>query len=170
MNRLQKKEFVAALNKDFKESNLLVITHYSGLNVKELEELRSKMRESEVKFKVAKNRLAKLSLPGTSFEKVSELFKGPTAIAYSGDPIKAAKIAVDFSKTNKKLKIIGGSFEGKIIEVDQVKFLASLPSLDEVRSKIISILQAPASKVLTVINAPGSQIVRLLKSHSEKTA
>ena len=113
-----------------KKSQLLIVTQYSGLNVGEIEDLRSKMREVGVKFKVSKNKLVKLALPDTSFKDTSELFTGPTAIAYSEDPILAAKVAVNFSRSNNKLKIIGGSFEGKLIGKDQVKFLASLPSLD----------------------------------------
>ena len=168
MNRTQKKEFVSSLNKDFNESDLLVVTQYSGLDVKKMEELRSKMRDVDVKFKVTKNRLTKLALKGSSFENVDELFIGPTAIAYSKNSIQAAKVAVEFSKKNNKLKIIGGSFEGELIGKEKINFLATLPSLDELRSIIISLIMAPATKVATVLQAPGNQIARVISAHAKK--
>ena len=168
MNRTQKKEFVSNLNKDFNESDLLVVTQYSGLDVKKMEELRSKMRDVDVKFKVTKNRLTKLALKGSSFENVDELFNGPTAIAYSKNSIQAAKVAVEFSKKNNKLKIIGGSFEGELIGKEKINFLATLPSLDELRSIIISLIMAPATKVATVLQAPGNQIARVISAHAKK--
>ena len=168
MNRTQKKEFVSSLNKDFNESDLLVVTQYSGLDVKKMEELRSKMRDVGVKFKVTKNRLTKLALKGSSFENVDELFIGPTAIAYSKNSIQAAKVAVEFSKKNNKLKIIGGSFEGELIGKEKINFLATLPSLDELRSIIISLIMAPATKVATVLQAPGNQIARVISAHAKK--
>ena len=168
MNRTQKKEFVSSLNKDFNESDLLVVTQYSGLDVKKMEELRSKMRDVDVKFKVTKNRLTKLALKGSSFENVDELFNGPTAIAYSKNSIQAAKVAVEFSKKNNKLKIIGGSFEGELIGKEKINFLATLPSLDELRSIIISLIMAPATKVATILQAPGNQIARVISAHAKK--
>ena len=168
MNRTQKKEFVSSLNKDFNESDLLVVTQYSGLDVKKMEELRSKMRDVGVKFKVTKNRLTKLALKGSSFENVDELFIGPTAIAYSKNSIQAAKVAVEFSKKNNKLKIIGGSFEGELIGKEKINFLATLPSLDELRSIIISLIMAPATKVATILQAPGNQIARVISAHAKK--
>ena len=169
MDRLQKKAFVSNLKQDLKKSQLLIVTQYSGLNVGEIEDLRSKMREVGVKFKVSKNKLVKLALPDTSFKNTSELFIGPTAIAYSEDPILAAKVAVNFSRSNNKLKIIGGSFEGKLIGKDQVKFLASLPSLDELRAKLISIIQMPAKKIATILQVPGSQIAQVINAYAKKT-
>ena len=169
MDRLQKKAFVSNLKQDLKKSQLLIVTQYSGLNVGEIEDLRSKMREVGVKFKVSKNKLVKLALPDTSFKDTSELFTGPTAIAYSEDPILAAKVAVNFSRSNNKLKIIGGSFEGKLIGKDQVKFLASLPSLDELRAKLISIIQMPAKKIATILQVPGSQIAQVINAYAKKT-
>ena len=169
MNRTQKKEFVSSLNKDFNESDLLVVTQYSGLDVKKMEELRSKMRDVDVKFKVTKNRLTKLALPGTSFENVSELFTGPTAIAYSEDPLVAAKVAVNFSKENKKLIILGGSYEGKLIDDKEVKFLASLPSLDEIRGKLVGVIMAPGSKIASLLQEPASKLVRTFGAYAKKT-
>tara|TARA_Y100000590_G_scaffold393418_1_gene471693 strand:- start:592 stop:1128 length:537 start_codon:yes stop_codon:yes gene_type:complete len=169
VDRTQKENIVSNLKKDFEESNLLVVTHYSGLNVNEIEELRSEMREANAKFKVTKNRLTKLALPGTTFESVADLFNGPTAIAYSQDPIQAAKVAVNYSKKNKKLIIIGGSFEGKKIDEKQVRFLASLPSLDEVRSTLISLLQVPGSKIASIIIAPGTKVVRAIDAYAKKS-
>jgi len=165
LKRSQKEELIASLKKDFSESNLLVVTHYSGLNVKEIEELRSEMRNESVNFKVTKNRITKLALTGTFFENSINLFKGPTAIAYSKDMIKAAKVAVNFSKKNKKLIILGGSFEGKLIDKDKVNFLASLPTLDEIRAKLIAIFNSPASKLTGILKEPGGQIFRLLKAN-----
>lgn len=170
MKRSQKEDFVSNLSKDINKSNILIITHYSGLNVKEIEDLRNKMREKNVTFKVTKNRLAKLAFKGTDFEKVVELLKGPTAVAYSEDSIEAAKIAVNYSKQNEKLKIIGGSYEGKLIDESTVNFLASLPSLDELRANLISLLQTPASKIVSLLQAPGSQLVRLANEYSKKTS
>ena len=166
MDKIQKKELVSNLKASLNNSNLLVVTHYSGLNVKEIEDLRSKMREADVNFKVTKNRLTKLALPGTSFENISELFSGPTAIAYSKDPILAAKIAVNFSKKNNKLKIIGGSFEGKLLSDEQVKFLASLPSLDEIRGKIINLLNASSTKIAIILKTPANQLAQVIKAKS----
>ena len=168
MNRLEKEKFVANLKKEFSDSNLLVITHYTGLNVNEMEDLRSKMRKFNVKFKVTKNRISKLALSGTSFENVKELFKGPTAVAYSKESINAAKVAVEFSNNNKKLKIIGGSFEGGLIDKEKIKFLASLPSLDELRVKIVSLIQSPASKIAQVLKAPAKEVVGVINAYSTK--
>ena len=168
MDRSKKETIVSNLKKDFKESGLLVITHYSGLNVMELEDLRSKMRAVDVKFKVTKNRLTKLALPGTSFENVSELFSGPTAIAYSKDPLQAAKVAADYAKNNKKLIIIGGSYEGKLIDEKHIKFLASLPSLEELRSSISSLLIASSSNIVSILQEPGSKIVRTINAYSKR--
>ena len=168
MDRSQKEIIVSTLKKDFEESNLLVVTHYSGLNVKELEELRLKMREVNVKFKVAKNRLTKLALPGTSFENVSELFSGPTAIAYSKDPLQAAKVSVNYSKINKKLIIVGGSYEGKLIDEKQIKFLASLPSLDELRASIASLLKTAGTNIALILQEPGTKLARNISAYSTK--
>jgi len=168
LDRSKKESIVSSLKNDFKESNLLVVTHYSGLNVLELEQLRSEMREVNAKFKVTKNRLTKLALPGTSFEDVAELFSGPTAIAYSEDSFQAAKVAVNYSKKNKKLIILGGSYEGNFIDDKQVKLLASLPSLDEIRGIIIGIINAPASKIAAILQIPGSKLARTFSAYAEK--
>lgn len=168
MDRSKKEIIVTDLKKDFKESSLLVVTHYSGLNVTELDELRLKMRKVNAKFKVAKNRLIKLALPGTSFENVAELFSGPTAIAYSQDPLQAAKVAVGYSKINEKLIIIGGSYEGKLIDEKQVRFLASLPSLDEIRANIASLLKVAGTNIASILQVPGSNIARAINAYSKK--
>tara|TARA_B100001123_G_C15292996_1_gene1018126 strand:+ start:1002 stop:1514 length:513 start_codon:yes stop_codon:yes gene_type:complete len=170
LKRSEKENFVSSLNTDLNNSNLLVVVHNLGLKVTEMEDLRSKMRKEGVKFKVAKNRLAKLALPGTSFEDVKELFKGPTAIAFSEDSIKAAKIAVDFSKDNNKLKIVGGSFEGKLVDKEKINYLATLPSLDELKSQLISIINSPASKIVQTIQAPGGNLARIINAFGNKTA
>ena len=151
----------------YKQLKVYNVAHYYGLNVMELEDLRSKMRAVDVKFKVTKNRLTKLALPGTSFENISELFSGPTAIAYSKDPLQAAKVAADYAKNNKKLIIIGGSYEGKLIDEKHIKFLASLPSLDELRSSITSLLITASSNIVSILQEPGSKIVRTINAYSK---
>ena len=167
MERSKKEAIVSNLKEDFKESGFLVVTHYAGLNVKKLEELRSKMRAVDVKFKIAKNRLTKLALSGTSFENVSELFSGPTAMAYSKDSLQVAKVVADYAKNNKKLIIIGGSYEGKLIDEKYVKFLASLPSLDELRARIASLLVVASSNTVSILQEPGSRLVRTINAYSK---
>ena len=169
MRRSQKEELVSTLKKDLEKSNLLIVTHYSGLNVKEIEDLRSKMREVGVKFRVTKNKITKLALQNTSFENISELFQGPTAVAFSEDSVQAAKIAVNFAKNNEKLKIIGGSFEGKLVDREQVYFLASLPSLDELRAKLVALFQAPAVKISNILTVPANQVARVINAYANKS-
>lgn len=168
MDRTQKEELVATLNKTFVETNMVVVTHYSGLTVAEMGNLRDRMRESGAKFKVTKNRLTRLALKDTKFEGLSELFTGPTAIAYSEDPVAAAKVSVEFSKTNGKLIVLGGALGTEALDADGVEALATLPSLDELRGKIAGLLQAPASKIARVLQAPGGQVARVIGAYSEQ--
>ncbi len=167
MNRSEKKDFVAKVKDEFIQSSTIIVTNYSGLTVKETEELRNEMRQNGAKFKVTKNSLTKLALTNTQSEKIIDLFNGPTAVAYSSDPIAPAKVAVKFSKKFDKFKIIGGFFEGEKIDDAKIKFLASLPSLDEIRSKLVGLLNAPAQKILSVIEAPAGQLTRLVNSRSK---
>ena len=166
MDRSKKEALVAELHQDFEENKLVVITHQSGLTVGEVSQLRKQMREAGCKFKVTKNRLAKIALKETKFEALEESFKGPTAIAVSKDPVSAAKIAVEFANENEKLTIIGGALEADLLDVDGVKLLAKLPSLDELRGKIVGLLQAPATKVAGVLQAPAGQLARVLGAHA----
>lgn len=159
MDRKQKTELLAELKKLFEENELIVVSHYKGLTVKEVSDLRNNVRKAGAGFRVTKNRITRLALEGTKFEGLKDLFKGPTAMAFSNDPLAAAKAIVEFSKTNEKLVVMGGGSDVKILSVEDVKYLASIPSLDELRAKLIGLLQAPAG-----------QIARVLKAHSEKEA
>ena len=158
MDRKQKTELLADLKKLFEGNDLVVVSHYKGLTVAEVETLRNDIRQAGAGFRITKNRITRLALEGTKFEGLKDLFTGPTAIAFSNDPIAAAKAVVTFSKTNEKLVVMGGgTSEAKVLSVDEVKYLASIPSLDELRAKLVGLLQAPAS-----------QVARVLVAYSEK--
>lgn len=168
MNRAQKREAVAELNEVFTNTSSVVVTQYSGLNVAEISDLRRQMRNAGATFKVTKNRLTKLALEGTPYAPIADLFTGPTGIAYSDDPIAPAKVAVTFAKDNEKLVVLGGAMGGSQLDVDDVKALASLPSLEELRGTIVGLLQGPATKLLGVVQAPASQLVRVLSAQGSK--
>jgi large subunit ribosomal protein L10 len=168
VNRTQKEDLVAELNETFEGTTMVVVTYYSGLTVAEMSDLRECMRESEASFKVTKNRLTRLALKDTKFEVLNDLFKGPTAIAYSNDPVAAAKVSVEFSKPNDKLVVLGGCSGSEVLDAEGVKALAALPSLDQLRGKIVGLLQAPSTKVVQVIQAPGAQVARVLSAYSKK--
>ena len=156
---------VAELQETFESNNLVVLTHQSGLTVAEVTELRKQMRDAGGSFKVTKNRLAKIALKGTKFEGMADSFTGPTAIAVSTDPVAAAKIAVEFADKNEKLQIICGSLEAEALDANAVKALAKLPSLDELRGKIIGLIQAPATKIAGVLQAPAGQLARVFGAY-----
>lgn len=168
VDRSQKEDLVASLKDVFQETNIVVVTHYSGLTVAEMGELRNNMREAGAKFKVTKNRLTRLALEDTKFQGISDLFKGPTAMAYSDDPVAAAKAAVDFSKKNDKLIVLGGALGEQALDEAGVKQLASLPSLDELRGKIVGLLNSPATKVAGVLQAPAGQVARVISAYGSK--
>tara|TARA_E500000331_G_scaffold357968_1_gene421900 strand:- start:1394 stop:2080 length:687 start_codon:yes stop_codon:yes gene_type:complete len=168
LDRAEKSELVASLHKIFEESTMIVVTHYSGLTVRELGDLRGHMREAGAAFTVTKNRLTRLALKDTKFETLSSMFTGPTGIAYSGDPVAAARVAVNYSKNNDKLVVIGGALDDKVLDVPGVKALATLPSLDELRGKIIGTLNAPATSVAGVVQAPANQVVRVISAHVDQ--
>ena len=168
MDRSGKQELVSELHQTISEANLVVITKQSGLTVAEVSDLRHKMRAAGASFKVAKNRLAQLALKGTKHEGLDSLLKGPTAIAYSADPVAAAKVAVTFANSNEKLTIIGGSMGTNIIDAAGVKALATLPSLDELRAKLVGMLQTPATRVATVVQAPAGQLARVFGAYAKK--
>ena len=157
MDRKQKTELLADLKKLFEEHDLVVVSHYKGLTVAEVSALRNNVRDAGAGFRVTKNRIARLALEGTKFEGLKDLFSGPTAIAFSNDPVAAAKACVEFAKTNEKLVVMGGGSSVKVLSIEEVKYLASIPSLDELRAKLIGLLQAPAG-----------QMARVLKAYSEK--
>ncbi len=168
MDRQEKEQLVQSLHGIFAEAAAVVVTHYSGLNVAEMEELRGKMREAGASFRVTKNRLTRLALKETAYEGIADLFTGPTAIAWSADPVTAAKVVVDFAKTNEKLVVVGGGLGDKQLDADGVKGLASLPSLDELRGKLVGLLQAPATKVAGVLQAPAGQVARVIGAYGAK--
>ena len=172
MDRREKEDWVASLKQIFKESTLIVVTHYHGLTVAQMTDLRSQMRASGARFKVTKNRLTRLALDGTKVQDLSALFSGPTAIAYSMDPVAAAKVAVKFAKVNENLVVLGGSFNGQILDLDAVATLAKLPSLDELRGKVLGLINTPATRITSILQAPAAQVARVIKAHAanEKVA
>ena len=168
VDRAQKREAVAELNDVFSNTSSVVVTHYSGLNVAEISDLRRQMQAAGATFKVTKNRLTKLALDGTQYAPLIDLFTGPTAIAYSNDPVAPARVVVNFAKSNDKLVVLGGGMGDSQLDIKGVKALASLPSLDELRGKIVGLLQAPATKLAGVIQAPASQLARVLSAQGSK--
>jgi large subunit ribosomal protein L10 len=170
VDRTQKTEWVGSLQGTLGDVGLVVVTHYMGLTVAEMTDLRGKMRAAGASFKVTKNRLTKLALVGTEFESIADLFVGPTAIAVSRDPVAAAKVVADYAKTNDKLKILGGSLGSLRLDVNGVKALATLPSLDELRAKLLGMLSTPATRIAGVLQAPAGQLARVLKAKADKDA
>ena len=168
MNRSEKAEAIVELNQIFKDASLMVVTRQSGLTVQEVTDLRRKVRAAGASYKVAKNRLTLRALEGTAFKALGPLFKGPTAIAYSKDPVAAAKVVSAFAKDNAKLTIVGGALGENTLDVAGVQALASLPSLDALRGKIIGLLQAPATKVAGVLQAPAGQLARVFGAYGAK--
>ena len=168
MDRARKEELVTELNQSFAEAALVVVTQQTGLTVSESTELRSRMREAGAGYKVTKNRLAKLALAGTPYEPITDLFSGPTAIAYSADPVAAARVAVNYAKENDKLTVVGGAMGDTLLDENAVKALASLPSLDELRGKLVGLLNAPATKVAGVLQAPAGQLARVFGAYANQ--
>ena len=168
MDRSQKEELVASLHQTFAETNLVIVTQQSGMTVAEVSDLRRKMRDAGASYKVTKNRLTRLALEGTRYEALKELFTGPTAIAVSADPVAAAKVCVSFAKANEKLIIVGGAMGETRLDAQAIQALATLPSLDELRGKLIGLLQAPATKVAGVVQAPAAQLARVLNAYASK--
>jgi large subunit ribosomal protein L10 len=170
VDRSQKADLISTLNKTFNSVELVVVTQQTGLTVSEITDLRRQMRAAGAGLKVAKNRLTRRALEGTRFQGLSDLFKGPIALAYSQDPVAAAKVAVGFADKNEKLKIVGGSLGERKLDVAAVKALAALPSLDEMRAQFLGLLTAPATRLATVLQAPAAQIARVVGAHSRKEA
>jgi large subunit ribosomal protein L10 len=167
VKRSDKKEFVQKLKDELDTSSSVIVAHYSGLTVDQSNQLRAEMRNSGAKFKVTKNRLTKLALEQTQFKDIADLFTGPTAIAYSEDPVAPAKVAVNFEKKLENFKIIGGGYDGERIDLDRINFLATLPSLDQLRGQIIGLISAPAQKIASVVKEPAGQVVRLINAQSK---
>ena len=170
MDRAQKKEAVAELKQTFTETNVVVITRNLGLTVAQSTDLRNRMRDAGARYKVAKNRLALIALEGTPYAPLSDMLSGPTALATSADPVAAAKAAVDFAKTNDKLEIVGGAMGQTLLDANGVKALAELPSLDELRAKLIGLVQAPGTKLAQLANAPAAKLARVFGAYAAKDA
>ena len=170
MDRAAKSELVTTLHGVFKDTGVVVVAHYAGLTVAQMTNFRQQVKTAGGKVKVAKNRIAKIALKDTDYTGISDLLKGPTVLAYSKDPITAAKIAVSFAKTNDKLVILGGSMGKNVLDAKGVKALAELPSLDELRAKICGLLNAPATKIARTIAEPGAKLARVIQAKASKEA
>jgi large subunit ribosomal protein L10 len=170
VEKAKKAEVVEDLNGVFSNAGSVVVAHYSGMTVAQMSDLRSRMNAAGASFRVAKNRLAVRALKGTPVEGIAHLFKGPTGIAISNDPIAASKVAVAYAKDNEKLVILGGAVGATALDVNGVKALATLPSLDELRGKIVGLLVAPATKIAGVVQAPAGQLARVIGAYSSKEA
>ena len=168
MNRNEKAELIETLQSTLSEAAAVVVTHQTGLTVAESSELRGRMREAGAGFKVTKNRLTKIALQGTKYEDISDLFTGPTAMGTSADPVAAAKVLVNFAKENDKLTVIGGSLDGKVLDKAGVEALAKLPSLDELRAKLVGLLNAPATQVARVTQAPAAKLARVIQARADQ--
>jgi large subunit ribosomal protein L10 len=169
MNKDQKKNYISDMTAQFEKSEAVLVTHYQGLTVNQLDELRAKMREHGIQFKITKNRITKIALENSRCKDIKNLFTGPTAVALSDDAITSAKILTKFSKDNKSLKILGGIMGKEILDVAAVENVATLPTLDEARAKIVGILRSPAQKITSILLAPASKIAILALEKSKKT-
>ena len=170
MDRTQKRELVTTLNEQWKDSGVVVVAHYKGMTVAQMTDFRKRMKEAGGAVKVAKNKLAKLALKDTEVETISDLLKGQTCVAYSEDPVSAARVSVKYAKENDKLIILGGAMGKTRLDSAGVKALADLPSLDELRSKLLGLLQAPASKIARILNEPGGMLARVLAAKGSQEA
>jgi len=167
VDRAAKRELATTLNDVFTSTSVVVVAHYSGLSVAEMQKLRAQMKQAGATVKVAKNRIAKIALEGTDVASISGMLQGPTLLAYSDDPVAAPKAAVDFAKANEKLVILGGAMGSTALNPDGVKALASLPSLDELRGTLIGLLQAPATKIAQLSTAPAAKLARVFGAYAK---
>jgi large subunit ribosomal protein L10 len=170
VDRTEKKEAVASLNEVFKKTSVVVVAHYSGLTVAQMQNLRRQMRQAGASVQVAKNRLAKIALEGTDVASIGSLMKGPTLIAYSDDPVAAPKAAVAFAKDNDKLVILGGAMGATALNTEGVRSLATLPSLDELRAKLVGLMQAPTTKIAQLSTAPAAKLARVFAAYANRDA
>ena len=168
MDRTEKREFVAALGQVFQDTSMVVVTRNSGLTVAEVSDLRRRMRAAGASYKVAKNRLATLALDGTRFDGIKPMLKGPTALAWSSDPVAVAKTAIEFARTNEKLVIVGGALGTQTLDAAGVQALAELPSLDTLRATLVGMLQTPATRIAGVLQAPAGQLARVFGAYAKK--
>jgi large subunit ribosomal protein L10 len=169
LDRAAKSEFVANLGQVFKSTQVVVVAHYSGLTVAQMQNLRRQMKQAGASVKVAKNRLAKIALEGSDVASIAPLLKGPALIAFSGDPVAAPKVAVDFAKAHERFVILGGAMGKTALDTNGVRALAALPSLDELRAKLIGLIQAPATKIAQVVTAPAAKVARVVQAYASKS-
>ena len=169
MDRAEKSELVSGLNQVLSSAGVVVVAHYSGLSVAQMTALRGRMRNAGASLKVAKNRLVKIALKGTDVEHISDLFQGPTVIAYSDDPVAAPKVAAEFAKANEKFVVLGGAMGRTNLDAKGVEALAALPSLDELRAKIVGMIQTPATRIAGVLQAPAGQLARVISAYSKQS-
>jgi large subunit ribosomal protein L10 len=170
MDRNEKTEVVSALHASLKDMGVVVVTRNLGLTVAQSTQLRQKMRDAGASYKVTKNRLAKIAIVDTDYAGLDELLVGPVGLATSSDPVAAAKVVIEFAKTNDKLEIVGGAMGVQLLDAEGIKALASLPSLNELRAKLIGLIQAPAQKLASVTQAPAAQLARVFSAYAEKDA
>ncbi|WP_160121182.1 50S ribosomal protein L10 [Rhodovarius lipocyclicus] len=170
MDRTEKREFVASLAAIFADTSFVLVARNDGLTVQAVDKLRRQMKDAGATYKVAKNRLAVRALDGTRFQAISPLLKGPTALAWSTDPVAVAKTAVEFAKGNDKFVILGGALGAQSLTLDGVKALAELPSLETLRAQLLGLIQTPASRIASVLQAPGGQLARVFKAYADKDA
>jgi len=170
VDRAGKKELIDTLHTQLKDTGLIVVSHYAGMTVANMNDFRSRVKSAGGAVKVTKNRLVKIALKGTEAEGISDLFKGPTVVAYSKDPVAAARVSVKYAKDNDKLVILGGTMGRDVLDAKAVKALADLPSLDELRAKLIGLLNAPATKIARTVMEPGAQLARVVQAFASKTA
>jgi large subunit ribosomal protein L10 len=168
LDRTEKREFVASLATVFAETSAVIVTQNKGLTVAEVTNLRKRMRDAGATFKVAKNRLATLALDGTRFDGIAPLLKGPTALAWSRDPVAVAKAAIEFARTNDKFVVLGGAIPGQMLDVAGVKALSELPSLEALRAGLLGMIQTPATRIAGILQAPGGQVARVLAAYARK--
>jgi large subunit ribosomal protein L10 len=169
VDRAAKQESITELNGVFKASKVVVVAHYAGLTVAQMQTLRQQMKQAGAQVKVAKNRLAQIALKDTDAAGIAPLLKGPTVLAYSGDPVAAPKVATDFAKANEAFVILGGAMGKTALDPNGVKALASLPSLDELRAKLVGLIQAPATKLAQLANAPAAKVARVVQAYASKS-
>jgi large subunit ribosomal protein L10 len=167
VERAAKRELVTTLSDVFSNTSVVVVAHYSGLTVADMQNLRAQMKQAGATVKVTKNRIAKIALDGTDVASISDLLKGPTLLCYSDDPVAAPKVAVAFAKTNDKLVILGGAMGTTALDPDGVKALATMPSLDELRAKLVGLINAPATKIAQVVNAPAAKLARVFGAYAK---
>lgn len=168
MERAEKTELVASLNTAFKDAGVVIVAHNNGITVSQMNDLRGRMRKAGASVKVAKNRLAMLALDGTKVSGIKSLFTGPTMLAFSSDPVSAPKIATEFAKSNEKFVVLGGALGETVLDAKAVKALADLPSLDQLRAKLVGMLQTPATRIAGVLQAPAGQLARVLNAYATK--